>query len=145
MGGAEMELICPVCGNQLHKADRSYVCENRHSFDIARQGYVNLLTVQQKHSLAPGDTREQVLSRRSFLEADFYAPIARTLIETAKKYVLLSKHDYYFKHIRLIDQTQLLPSRLTYVIPIITCRLTLFNLLLGNFYLYLLYYERVQK
>ena len=81
-----MELICPICGSQLHKADRSFVCENRHSFDIARQGYVNLLTVQQKHSLAPGDTREQVLSRRSFLEADFYAPIARTLIESAKKY-----------------------------------------------------------
>ena len=81
-----MELICPICGSQLHKSDRSFVCENRHSFDIARQGYVNLLTVQQKHSLAPGDTREQVLSRRSFLEAEFYAPIARTLIETAKKY-----------------------------------------------------------
>ena len=81
-----MELICPVCGNQLQKCDRSYLCENRHSFDVARQGYVNLLTVQQKHSLAPGDTREQVLSRRSFLEAGFYAPIEETLIETAKKY-----------------------------------------------------------
>ena len=83
-----MELICPVCGCNLQKCDRSYLCENRHSFDIARQGYVNLLTVQQKHSIAPGDTREQVLSRRSFLEAGFYAPIARTLIETAKKYGL---------------------------------------------------------
>lgn len=81
-----MELICPVCGSGLQKCDRSYLCENRHSFDIARQGYVNLLTVQQKHSLAPGDTREQVLSRRSFLEAGFYAPIAEALIETAKKY-----------------------------------------------------------
>ena len=81
-----MELICPVCGRPLEKCDRSYMCENRHSFDIARQGYVNLLTVRQKHSLAPGDTREQVLSRRAFLEADFYGPIAETLIETAKKY-----------------------------------------------------------
>ena len=81
-----MKLICPVCGNELQKCDRSYACENRHSFDIARQGYVNLLTVQQKHSLAPGDTREQVLSRRAFLEAGFYAPIAETLMETAKKY-----------------------------------------------------------
>ena len=81
-----MELICPVCGKPLQKCDRSYLCENRHSFDIARQGYVNLLTVQQKHSLAPGDTREQVLSRRAFLEADFYGPIAETLIETARKY-----------------------------------------------------------
>ena len=62
------------------------MCENRHSFDIARQGYVNLLPVQQKHSIAPGDTREQVLSRRSFLEAGYYAPIAEALIGAAKKY-----------------------------------------------------------
>ena len=81
-----LELICPVCGAVLKKADRSFVCENRHSYDIARQGYVNLLTVQQKHSIAPGDTREQVLCRRAFLEAGFYAPIANTLVETAEKY-----------------------------------------------------------
>ena len=80
-----MNLICPVCGSQLNKEQRQYVCENRHSFDIARQGHVNLLVVQQKHSLNPGDTREQVLSRREFLEAGFYEPIARTLIDTAKE------------------------------------------------------------
>ena len=80
-----MELICPVCGEKLNRQDRSYVCPNRHSFDMARQGYVNLLTVQQKHSLNPGDTREQVLSRRAFLEAGYYEPILNTLIETAKE------------------------------------------------------------
>jgi 23S rRNA (guanine745-N1)-methyltransferase len=80
-----MELICPVCGEKLNRQDRSYVCPNRHSFDMARQGYVNLLTVQQKHSLNPGDTREQVLSRRAFLEAGYYGPILNTLIETAKE------------------------------------------------------------
>ena len=80
-----MELLCPVCGEKLNKVDRAWLCPNRHSFDIARQGYVNLLTVQQKHSLNPGDTREQVLSRRSFLEAGYYVPILETLTETAKE------------------------------------------------------------
>ena len=80
-----MELICPLCGEPLRKEEREYRCENNHSFDIARQGYVNLLTVQQKRSLHPGDTREQVLSRRAFLEAGFYEPIARTLCETARE------------------------------------------------------------
>ena len=80
-----MNLLCPVCGEQLNLSGKQYLCPNRHSFDVARQGYVNLLTVQQKHSLNPGDTREQVLSRREFLEAGFYAPIADTLVETAKK------------------------------------------------------------
>ena len=78
-----MELICPLCGKQLKKLEKNYCCENNHSFDIARQGYVNLLTVQQKHSLNPGDTREQVLSRRAFLEEGYYAPIADALAEEA--------------------------------------------------------------
>lgn len=80
-----MELICPVCGDELHRTDKSYVCPRNHSFDIAHQGYVNLLAVQQKHSIAPGDTREQVLSRRAFLEAGFYQPISDALIRAARE------------------------------------------------------------
>ena len=79
-----MELICPLCGSVLNRQEKQYVCPNRHSFDIARQGYVYLLPVQNKHSLNPGDTRQQVLSRRSFLEAGYYAPIADALAEEAK-------------------------------------------------------------
>ena len=80
-----MELICPVCGKDLQHGEKEYRCENRHSFDIARQGHVNLLVVQQKHSLNPGDTREQVLSRRSFLEGGFYEPIANALCRAAEE------------------------------------------------------------
>lgn len=79
-----MQLRCPICGCGLHRQERTFRCGSGHSFDIARQGYVNLLPVQQKHSLHPGDTRAQVLARRSFLEAGFYEPIADTLARTAK-------------------------------------------------------------
>ena len=78
-----MELLCPICGETLINDDRRWVCPRRHSFDIARQGYVNLLAVQQKHSLHPGDTRQQVLARRSFLDGGFYAPIADALCALA--------------------------------------------------------------
>ena len=80
-----MDLICPICGSKLNTAGKSMVCPGNHCFDIARQGYVNLLTVQQKHSAHPGDTGAQVLSRRAFLEGGYYAPIADTLIETARQ------------------------------------------------------------
>ncbi len=80
-----MNLLCPICGENLNLQDRRYVCPKNHSFDIARQGYVNLLTVEQKHSRCPGDTRLQVLSRREFLDGGFYAPIAETLIQTARE------------------------------------------------------------
>ena len=78
-----MELICPICAQRLGKQEKRLVCAHGHSFDMARQGYVNLLTVQQKHSLSPGDTREQVLARRSFLEAGFYLPISQALNQAA--------------------------------------------------------------
>lgn len=79
-----MDLICPICGKELHSQVGTWVCPERHSFDVARQGYVNLLAVQQKHSAAPGDTREQVLSRRAFLEGGYYAPIADALRDAAR-------------------------------------------------------------
>jgi len=58
-------LRCPVCGTALKIADRSVRCAGRHSFDIARQGYVNLLT-----GPAPGgDTPEMVEARAAVLDA----------------------------------------------------------------------------
>ena len=79
-----MELLCPICAAPLRQTDKTFRCDAGHSFDMARQGYVNLLPVQNKRSLNPGDTREQVLSRRSFLEAGFYAPIAQALCDAAR-------------------------------------------------------------
>ena len=79
-----MELLCPICGETLTKQDKSYVCPGRHSFDIARQGHVNLLPVQQKRSLNPGDTAQQVAGRRAFLDGGFYAPIRQALCALAK-------------------------------------------------------------
>ena len=35
-------LACPVCGGSLQLQERSLVCDARHSFDLAKQGYVNL-------------------------------------------------------------------------------------------------------
>ena len=81
-----MDYQCPLCAQPLRREEKRYVCPQGHSFDIARQGYVNLLTVQQKHSLDPGDTRQQVLSRRAFLASGFYAPISEALNQAALDY-----------------------------------------------------------
>ena len=76
-----MELLCPVCSRPLAKIERSWQCDQHHSFDIARQGYVNLLTVDKKHARHPGDTKEQVAARKAFLDSGCYAPIAETVTE----------------------------------------------------------------
>jgi len=74
-----VKTLCPVCFGELTMENSTWRCQNGHSFDVARQGYVNLLTVQNKHSLHPGDTKEQVAARKAFLDGGFYAPIANCL------------------------------------------------------------------
>lgn len=73
-------LICPVCGEPLLQQGGSLICTSKHTYDIARQGYVNLLPVQQKHSLAPGDTVEMLAARRNFLNEGHYTQICNDVI-----------------------------------------------------------------
>ena len=73
-------LICPLCGASLIQKGGSLVCPENHTFDIARQGYVNLLPVQQKHTLSPGDTPEMLAARRRFLNEGHYAPICADVV-----------------------------------------------------------------
>ncbi len=72
-------LACPLDGLALERDERQLRCANGHSFDLARQGYVNLLPVQNKKSREPGDSAEMVEARRRFLDAGFYAPISQAL------------------------------------------------------------------
>lgn len=65
-------LICPICKHELLLNDRVFRCENNHCYDQAKQGYVNLLAIQNKQSKDPGDNKEMVAARRSFLEGGHY-------------------------------------------------------------------------
>jgi 23S rRNA (guanine745-N1)-methyltransferase len=74
-------LRCPIDGSALTRHDKSWRCETGHSYDVAREGYVHLLPVQNKRSKDPGDSKEMVAARRRFLSAGHYAPIAQALAE----------------------------------------------------------------
>jgi len=69
-------LACPLDGTPLQCTSSAWTCASGHSFDIASQGYTNLLPVQHKRSRDPGDSKEMVAARRRFLTAGFYQPIA---------------------------------------------------------------------
>ncbi len=69
-------LACPLDRLALYREGQSLVCAAGHCFDIASHGYANLLPVQKKKSLDPGDSKEMVASRRRFLSAGYYEPIA---------------------------------------------------------------------
>ncbi len=74
-------LACPIDGERLELHDKQLGCKNGHAFDIARQGYVNLLPVQHKRSKQPGDSKEMVLARSRFLNTGLYEPIAAKLAQ----------------------------------------------------------------
>jgi 23S rRNA (guanine745-N1)-methyltransferase len=71
-----LALACPLDGTPLHRNGTAWTCTSGHSFDIASQGYTNLLPVQHKRSRDPGDSKEMIAARRRFLTAGFYQPIA---------------------------------------------------------------------
>lgn len=71
-------LNCPICLQPLRcdSSHRTWCCDNGHSFDVAKQGYVNLLPVQNKRSKDPGDSKTMVQARAEFLRAKYYQPLA---------------------------------------------------------------------
>lgn len=94
--------ICPICGIPLVIDPVVWRCANGHGFDVAKQGYVNLLPVQQKHSLHPGDTLAQIHARRRFLEAGFYEPISKKVCELLTEGTILDVgcgEGYYLREI----------------------------------------------
>lgn len=74
--------VCPLCQSPLTPAADTWRCDGSlnlkqtaHPFDVARQGYVNLLPVQQKKSKAPGDSPQSIEARQRFLSAGHYQPL----------------------------------------------------------------------
>lgn len=72
-------IACPVCGQSLAVEEKRWLCPAGHSFDQARQGYLNLLVAQHKKSKAPGDSLEMVNARQRLLDSRLYQPISDML------------------------------------------------------------------
>ena len=63
---------CPICQKNLTLVESSLKCDNRHSFDLAKFGYVNLAP-QIKQSA--NYNKENFQNRQQILEAGFYQAI----------------------------------------------------------------------
>ena len=63
---------CPICQENLTLVESSLKCNNRHSFDLAKFGYVNLAP-QIKQSA--NYDKENFQNRQQILEAGFYQAI----------------------------------------------------------------------
>lgn len=76
--------VCPNCKKPLQKTNGSLVCENKHCFDISKEGYVNL--VRTNYNANAGDNDEMLKARDLFLSGGHYEKLAKELGNIILKY-----------------------------------------------------------
>ncbi|WP_163935154.1 23S rRNA (guanine(745)-N(1))-methyltransferase [Paraferrimonas sp. SM1919] len=108
-----MSYQCPLCQLPLSQLHNQFRCDNNHQFDMAKEGYVNLLPVQKKRSKDPGDNKEMMQARRHFLNQGFYQclsdkvnQVSQSLIDTNATVLDLGCGEGYYSH-RLAEALQL--------------------------------------
>jgi 23S rRNA (guanine745-N1)-methyltransferase len=81
-------LACSVraCGLLLERRSRAYVCARRHTYDIARSGYVNLLQPTDRRSSKAGDRPEAIAARARLIARG----IGTTLIDAIAERITLA-------------------------------------------------------
>lgn len=74
-------LRCPYCGAALAAGDGALRCPRRHSFDVARQGWVTLAA--RRPSPHAGDSEAMVAARHAFLGGGHFAPVSAAVRDAA--------------------------------------------------------------
>lgn len=77
--------VCPVCGKTLERREKVYCCENSHSFDISKKGYVNLL-LSSASGKVHGDDKAMITARAEFLSRGFYDELSGRVAGLAAQY-----------------------------------------------------------
>lgn len=76
--------LCPVCGEKLIEYEKNASCPNRHSFDKAKSGYINLLP-NNLPAGNHGDNKLMIKARHDFLEKGYYLPLREKLCSAIKE------------------------------------------------------------
>lgn len=76
-------LRCPLCGGAFVKKDSSLICEKRHCYDIARQGYVNFVPGQKDMFYK----KELFEARAAVFAAGVYAPVVERISGALERFV----------------------------------------------------------
>lgn len=80
-------LICPICDTKLSPTGNTLKCGRKHSFDVGREGYINLLVPTKEKLAEAGDTQEMLVARRAFLDKGFYAPLSASINELVTEFL----------------------------------------------------------
>lgn len=77
-----LALACPVCAEPLARTERAVRCTRGHAFDVARQGYLSLLS--GRGGPGTGDTAAMVAARAAFLDAGHFGALSAALADAAR-------------------------------------------------------------
>ncbi len=81
LGAADGLLACPHCGGELGLQPTLARCARGHSFDIARQGYLNLLAGSQP---ANADTPAMLAARGRVLTSGVFDPLVELVVQQTR-------------------------------------------------------------
>lgn len=100
-----MNILCPVCKGKLYKVDNTYKCVNNHSYDISKEGYVNLSMQKTQDT---GDNPEMINARTNFLNRGYYSFLrekVNELIDTNDSLIdLACGEGYYTSYFKAKDK-----------------------------------------
>ena len=85
-------LRCPHCKSAFTAAAGALVCQNGHSFDFAREGYVNLLNSGGRRPAVGGDSSAQLRHRAAFLDAGHFDALVATIIAQVEQSTRTVRH-----------------------------------------------------
>ncbi|HXH55396.1 MAG TPA: hypothetical protein VNK03_06635 [Gammaproteobacteria bacterium] len=94
-----LKMACPIDLSPLQKNQSSYNCFQLHNFDVAKNGYINLLPVNLKNSKHPGDSATMIKARTDFLETGLYDLILHRMYEKIMSFILSNEA----MHFNIID------------------------------------------
>ncbi|MGC8230965.1 putative RNA methyltransferase [Pseudobacillus badius] len=85
----ETIFACPICNSSMKVIEfKSLICSNHHTFDFAKQGYMNLTThsVNTKYDKALFEAR-----RKLIIEGAFYKPLSHAIAKIINEHVVKTK------------------------------------------------------
>jgi len=80
---------CPVCNSPMKVVDlKSLICLNNHTFDFAKQGYVNMMTrsVDSHYDKKLFEARQKII-----MESNLYKPLHAWVANVIKEHLKLTK------------------------------------------------------
>lgn len=80
-------LRCPLCHTMFTQDGNTLRCEQGHCFDLAKEGYVNLLPPGKGKNARTGDEKDMLRARREFLAGEYYAPISDGIADLLNQFL----------------------------------------------------------